>query len=291
MINTLWLKTFCTLVDVGHFTHTADKLFMTQSGVSQHIKKLEQLLDTDLLLRTGKSFRLTPAGLKLYEDGKEILLALQNAEQAIKEDDPHQGTITMMSPGSLGLKLYPFLLDKQQQFKQLVINYSFASNKGIITSLLAGDSDLGLVTSQVANNDLIFAEIAQEPLVLVAPATQKDIDWPQLLKLGFISHPDADHHGSMLLSANYPEFEHISQLNQSGFSNQISMILEPVSRGLGFTVLPLHAAMAFAAQSMISIHTLPNAVNEPIYICRKKYSPLLKRQQLVIDWISEQLAL
>ncbi|MGY0583116.1 MAG: LysR family transcriptional regulator, partial [Paraglaciecola chathamensis] len=51
MINPIWLKTFCTLVDLGHFTKTADVLFMTQSGVSQQIKKLEEQLATPLLIR------------------------------------------------------------------------------------------------------------------------------------------------------------------------------------------------------------------------------------------------
>lgn len=62
MINQVWLKTFCTLVEVGHFTKTAEKLFMTQSGVSQHIKKLELQLDVALLNRDGKSFILTDSG-------------------------------------------------------------------------------------------------------------------------------------------------------------------------------------------------------------------------------------
>jgi DNA-binding transcriptional LysR family regulator len=41
MLNPNWLKTFVTLIDTGHFTKTAEKLFMTQPGVSQHINKLE----------------------------------------------------------------------------------------------------------------------------------------------------------------------------------------------------------------------------------------------------------
>ncbi len=64
MINSSWLKTFCTLVQVGHFTHTAEKLYMTQSGVSQHIKKLEQYLKVELLVRSGKTFTVTEAGKK-----------------------------------------------------------------------------------------------------------------------------------------------------------------------------------------------------------------------------------
>ncbi|WP_367114560.1 LysR family transcriptional regulator [Marinobacter sp.] len=34
MINTTWLCSFCTLVEVGHFTRTAERLHMTQSGLA-----------------------------------------------------------------------------------------------------------------------------------------------------------------------------------------------------------------------------------------------------------------
>ncbi|MGC7906805.1 helix-turn-helix domain-containing protein [Vibrio anguillarum] len=37
----MWLNTFKTLVDIGHFTKAAELLHMTQPGVSQHINKLE----------------------------------------------------------------------------------------------------------------------------------------------------------------------------------------------------------------------------------------------------------
>ena len=62
MINPTWLNTFCTLVEVNHFTQTAERLYMTQSGVSQHIKKLEQQVDCALLERHGKQFTLTVQG-------------------------------------------------------------------------------------------------------------------------------------------------------------------------------------------------------------------------------------
>lgn len=80
MINPLWLNTFKTLVEVGHFTQTAEKLYMTQPGVSQHIKKLEQACNCDLLSRENKSFELTEQGrimyryaLKLEKDQEDLL--------------------------------------------------------------------------------------------------------------------------------------------------------------------------------------------------------------------------
>jgi hypothetical protein len=107
-------------------------------------------------------------------------------------------------------------------------------------------------------------KIAIEPLVLVTSSNIEHISWQILTSLGFISHPDSEHHAQQLLSKNFAEFEHTSQFEHKGFSNQISLVLEPVSRELGFTVLPLHAVNAFPQQSRIKIHPLKIPVNETL---------------------------
>lgn len=71
--------------------------------------------------------------------------------------------------------------------------------------------------------------------------------------LGFIEYPDGAHHAGQLLGANFPEFQSSQQLKRTGFSNQINLILEPVSLGLGFTVLPTYAVAAFRASGKIKI--------------------------------------
>ncbi|MCP3852105.1 MAG: LysR family transcriptional regulator [Gammaproteobacteria bacterium] len=291
MINQIWLKTFCTLVEVGHFTQTAEKLFMTQSGVSQHIKKLENQLDTALLIREGKSFSLTNAGYQLHQKGQELLRSSEDLENLIKQDEEYEGVIKIASPGSIGLKLYPYLLDIQKAHPKLVIDYMFAPNRSIEKDLINREIDLGLITELSNDSRLISQKIALESLVLVTPDNVESIVWEQLLELGFISHPDAAHHGRQLLSDNFPEFEHIEQFTHKGFSNQISLILEPVSKGFGFTVLPLHAAKAFQPQSLIKIHRLKNPVSESLYLCFNRHSILTNRTKLikssVVNYLSE----
>ena len=62
MLNATWLETFVTLTEIGHFTRAAEKLNMTQPGVSQHLRKLEEQVGQSLIAQEGKSFTLTPAG-------------------------------------------------------------------------------------------------------------------------------------------------------------------------------------------------------------------------------------
>ncbi|WP_083250282.1 LysR family transcriptional regulator [Shewanella colwelliana] len=289
MINPIWLRSFCTLVELCHFTRTAERLYMTQSGVSQHIRKLEEQLDTPLLIREGKQFSLTDAGQKLYQQGQDILLALDALQQSVKVDPPFEGLVRLMSPGSIGLKLYTELLGLQQQHNGLTLDYRINSNSGVETAIADLDADLGLMTRQPILSEVQSRLIAQEPLLLVTPASHTSLSWSSLQQLGFINHPDGAHHANLLLAANYTEFEHCDQLSHRGFSNQISLILEPVSRGLGFTVLPAYAVEAFARPELISSHPLSVPVSEPIYLCYRRQTTLPKRVISVMDEIVARL--
>lgn len=289
MINPIWLNTFCTLVEIGHFTRSADKLCMTQSGVSQHIKKLELQLDNPLLVREGKSFYLTDMGKKLYQEGQEILVALGRLENSVNLDAPYQGRVKITSPGSVGLKLYSLLLDYQNSHPQLLVDYSFAPNRQIELDIAQRKYDFGIMSQLSELDDLVCQKIAMEELVLVTSSDIIEVNWHCLLRLGFIAHPDARHHSQLLLSENFAEFESCDQFAHKGFSNQISLILEPVSRGFGFTVLPLNAARSFHRPDLIKVHSLPTPVSEPLYLCFHRNMPMPNRVKAVIQFIKDEL--
>ncbi len=58
---------------------------------------------------------------------------------------------------------------------------------------------------------------------------------------------------SRLLSRRFPAEPGVRNLRLSGFTNQISLILESVARGLGFTVIPRFARLAFSRQDAIQV--------------------------------------
>ncbi len=285
MINPTLLRTFCTLVEVGHFTRTADKLYMTQSGVSQHIRKLEEQTQQTLLTRQGKQFALTDAGKRVYDQGKEIIQSLNDLEQSLLSDPAFEGKVNVISPGSIGLKLYPQLLSLQAQHPKLIIDYRFAPNSSVEKAISENEADLGLMTSLSAHPSLLSEPLTQEKLLLVTPKKIKDVSWDTLQSLGFINHPDGAHHATLLLAKNYPEFQHISQFSVNGFCNQIHLILEPVRLGLGFTVLPDFAVKAFNNPEAIQAHELNQSVSESLFLCTNRERPIPNRVASVIETI------
>lgn len=275
MINPVWLRSFCTLVEVGHFTRTAENLYMTQSGVSQHIHKLEAYLGQPLLIREGKRFTLTTAGDRLYQEGHKLILSLSDLEQQVALDPTHEGIVRVASPGSVGLKLYPHLLNLQKRYPKLVVEYRFAPNSDIEKLIAEHKVDVGIMTCLSTLNEVSLKPIAEETLLLLTPRNIKEPSWDQLLALGFIDHPDGAYHAGQLLSVNFPEFQSSNQFKRSGFSNQINLILEPVSMGLGFTVLPRHAVGAFKDNDKVNVHPLKHNVSETLYVGmhRHKFTP------------------
>ena len=289
MINWQWIRTYCTLIEVGHFTRTAERLHMTQSGVSQQIKKLEDHFGQVLLLREGKGFCLTEAGEQVYREGLKLLRSLSELEQQVGQDDAYEGLVRLASPGSIGLKLYPQLLLLQQKFPRLIIDFRFAPNDEVARLIEDHKVDIGFMTDVSYSQNITVDPLSTEELQLVTPAATKLSDWKTLSTLGYIDHPDGQRYTSKLLSINYSEFQHINQFQRTGFSNQIHLILEPVSLGLGFTVLPNYAIEVFSKPEKIRVHHLPKRIRETVYAGRYLNRTLPKRVNTVLDLATDLL--
>lgn len=67
------LRSFVTVVDLGSFTRAAEALGRTQPAVSLQIKRLEELLRSQLINTEGRQIRLTSAGMSLGPYARQIL--------------------------------------------------------------------------------------------------------------------------------------------------------------------------------------------------------------------------
>jgi len=74
------LKVFATIMRERQLTRTGQQLGLTQSAVSQALKRLRETLDDDLFVRTGTEMRPTPLALELEPMVSRILA---DAEQCL----------------------------------------------------------------------------------------------------------------------------------------------------------------------------------------------------------------
>lgn len=77
------MRVFCGVVDAQGFTAAQDRLGMTHSTASRHVKWLESELGTQLLQRNSRGLSLTEAGRSYYLSCVQLLEQLDEAEAAL----------------------------------------------------------------------------------------------------------------------------------------------------------------------------------------------------------------
>lgn len=289
MLNPQWLRTFATLAELSNFTRTAERLDLTQAAVSQHVQRLEERLGP-LLIRRPRQLELTPAGLALLDYCTEVGTADQRLQQRLSSADAEQGEVSLITPGSIGLTLYRHLLDIQQAHPGLSIRHRFAPDTEVLAAVLDNQFELGLVTLPPTDARLTVSRFAEEPLELVAPAGETVSSWADLQQLGFIDHPDGQAMAGRLLSRRFPGHPGVHTLPCRGFTNQISLILEPVARGLGFSVLPRYARLAFAKPESIQVIEGAPPVIDTLWLLHRAEWPLTARAVTVLNRLKPHFA-
>lgn len=289
MFNAHYFRTYITLVETGSFTRTAQRLEMTQPGVSQHIRKLETYLGKPLLERQGRRFILTEAGRRAYDYALKLFAEHEQFRHGLDDDSLDSGECRIASPGSVGLMFYPYILGQQQMRPNLTVNYSFAFNHEIITDLINGRYDIGIVTEAVKHPELSCEVWLKEPLCLVVPADFAGSTLSDLMGIGFINYYDGINHATMLLKENYPDaFRSMAHFRHQGFTNEVSMVLDAVARGLGFTVVSRLVLETSPWQRQVKELNLTNAVDEVLYLVHRRGATLPKRYETLLSGFREQ---
>lgn len=288
MFNPQWLTSFATLAEIGSFTDSAERLGITQAAVSQHIRHLELQLGP-LLLRSKRPLELTPAGRALLDYCQQMDRAQRHLALRLSDDDVTCGEVSLISPGSIGLRLYPLLLALQKQYPDLSVRHRFAPDSEVMDAVLHNRYEMGLVTQKPDDKRLVAEKFAEEPLELVIPAGASVRRWEDLEALGYIDHPDGQAMATRLLSRRFPGNPGVRNLPQRGFSNQIGLILEPVARGLGFAVLPRFARLAFARPAEIAVATDNVELVDTIWLIHRAEWPLSARAQQALRWLKNSM--
>lgn len=288
MLNPQWLHSFVTLVELGGFTRAADHLGLTQAAISQHVRHLEEKLGP-LLIRRPRQIELTPAGAALLDYCNEIEQADRRLERRLSDADAGHGEISLITPGSVGLALYLVLLELQQANRGLTIRHRFAPDSEALDAVLRKQYELGLVTLKPDDPHIAAEPFTEEPLELVVPAGENVECWEDLERLGFIDHPDGQAMATRLLMRRFPGNRGIHSLPINGFSNQIAMILEPVSRGLGFTVIPRHARLAFPRADAIHVVGCHAPVIDTLWLIHRAEWPLSAPAAFVVDHLRQRM--
>lgn len=188
------LEVFLTVAREGRFSRAAEKLFRTQSAVSQTIHKLEEDIGEPLLDRSSRDARLTDAGRVLQEYAERLLNLRTDAEEALVEmRELQKGKLTISANELTALYLLPVLAEFRRLHPMIKITVHRSLGSHIPDDVLRHSSELGVLTYDPQEGRLVSTVVYLDELVLVVPpshplATAQQVSIRQLGAESFVAH-------------------------------------------------------------------------------------------------------
>ncbi|AEA23978.1 transcriptional regulator, LysR family [Pseudonocardia dioxanivorans CB1190] len=139
------LRSFVAVADCGGFHRAANALHVSQPTVSHHIRRLEATIGQPLMVREGRTSRLTAAGEMLLADARRMLEIHDEAMRRIG-NAPETDEVVVGSTEHAADQLLPELASALQASLG-VARIRFRLDRGAVlrTALDRGDVDLALL--------------------------------------------------------------------------------------------------------------------------------------------------
>ena len=188
------LEVFLTVAREGRFSRAAEKLFRTQSAVSQTIHKLEEELGEPLLDRSSRDGRLTDAGRVLQEYAERLLNLRNDAQEALVElRELHKGKLAIAANEFTALYLLPVLGEFRRLHPMIKIVVQRALGSHIPDDVLRHNSELGVLTYDPQEPQLCSTVVYLDELIFVVPpshplARAQQVSIRQLGAESFVAH-------------------------------------------------------------------------------------------------------
>ncbi|WP_201715845.1 LysR family transcriptional regulator [Rossellomorea arthrocnemi] len=174
MMQLDWIRTFVTLAQLQHFTKTSDYLNLSQPTVSVHIKKLEQTIGAALIYRssTNQHFELTPAGERVFEQGKKMMELWRTMEQVNQNNQEIQ--LRIGSTHTVSDVLLPDFVKKiKVLYPQVRLQLMIHNHETIVEALNSKEIDLALVEGTKGLEPFHVEVISRDELRFFASARMK----------------------------------------------------------------------------------------------------------------------
>jgi DNA-binding transcriptional LysR family regulator len=167
-VNLNTFRVFLSVYEKKSMTLAANELHLTQSGVSQHIKTLEEDLGFALFERVNKKLFPTARAVALYSRGRKGVMEIESAvHDAKSHEETPRGLVRLGLPMEYGTKVViPELSKLGQKFPDLdfAITLDFATS--LSGKVLRGELDCALIDRFHVEKALKMETVATETLQL-----------------------------------------------------------------------------------------------------------------------------
>jgi DNA-binding transcriptional LysR family regulator len=188
------LEVFLAVARERRFSRAAEKLFRTQSAVSQTIRRLEDELGEALFDRSSRAGVLTDAGKVLYEYAEKLINLRSEAAESLSElRELQKGKLVIAANEFTVLYLLPVLAEFRRLHPMIKITVKRALGSHIPDDVLQYSAEFGVLSYAPQEPSLQSIVVFLDELVFVVPrnhplASGKQVSIRQLGAESFVAH-------------------------------------------------------------------------------------------------------
>ena len=164
------LESFVAAVDEGSFSNAAERLQLSQSMVTIHIRNLEMELGTRLLNRTTRSMELSPAGRTFYGYARQMLKLNRDSIFALSRANQEVKAINIIAtPYIVRYYLTDLIIQFNKRFPDVSFNFVTCPHSEILNRLQSEAAEFAFCTMKLTNSDYAVKHCNMANLVVITP--------------------------------------------------------------------------------------------------------------------------
>lgn len=270
------LRYFVAVAQTLHFGRAAEQLGITQPVLSEQIRRLEVLLEAQLLHRTKRVVQLTEPGRIFLNDALRLLEQAEAAISTVRR--AARGQLGKLAVGYTGPALYSVLPQIVRAFRERYPDVELTLHESCTpdqeTALIANEIQVGFLHPPI-DAPLQLKEVLCESMVVALPenhplACQPSVSIRDLARESFILFPRTV--GPVLYG------QIMALCTQAGFSPRVVQEATPQPTMIGLVAAGI--GIAFVSESL-------QQVGRPgvIYRSLREVAPVLK---LAVAWKKQE---
>lgn len=139
------LKSFIAVAESKSFTNAAKRVHLTQSTVSQQIRRLEEELKCKIFVRDGKAVQMTLEGEKLLHYANRICRLLAEAEDSLRLDLEY-GFVRIGVPEDIAsVFIAPILAEFRKKYPKIQFSVASDLSKNLWSQFQSDDLDIAFI--------------------------------------------------------------------------------------------------------------------------------------------------
>lgn len=286
------LNYFVTVIESGSFARASARLRIAQPALGWQIRKLEEELGAQLLIRHSRGVEPTDAGLRMLGHARAILARAQEAAAELRSltSEP-QGTVVLgLTPSMNAMLTVPLLRRLSAEAPQIRVRPVEELSVVLTEWMATGRLDLAIGFPITSLGGLVWEPLLGEAIYFVERAkpgatTGGTITFAEAARRELVLTVTSQRYKAFLEKIAEPHGIEIKIVHQM---QSVATLRDLLIQGTAATIMPLGVvAREVAAGTLAARRVIEPEINREVVLFQPDSRPPSKAEQIVVSMIRE----